>query len=514
MLTTTTVLTTAQMRATENAAIASGAKKGAALMETAGRAVAGQIRLRWPVPGHATVLCGPGNNGGDGYVIARHLHRAGWRVHVLGMRGKAAGDAHEAAEQWLRLGPVLPLTLDHLRDGPESDVYIDAIFGTGLTRAPSPPIDVILEHLADERFVDRIVAVDCPSGLCLDSGVYLGQPREGFPSTCPRAVLTVAFDSPKPGHLLAHGPIACGTLVIADLGLQPWRQTHGAPFTAISPMLVGSGQPDHDWLSKRIGGGHKFSHGSAVIIAGDAGAGGAARLSARAALRVGAGLVTICPASRAMSEHAQPPDALMRKPIDMSEDMSALLQDNRIAALCIGPGCGIQRAADLLPALLSSKKPAVMDADALSAFASQCHTDLHRNCILTPHMGEFARLFPDLAEHIQQAPQNGPAYSKPEAVREAARRSDAVVLLKGPDTVIADPDGQVLIHSAFDIPWLATAGAGDVLSGIITGLLSRGLPPFTAASLGAALHAQAARRFGPGMIADDLPEELPSIFLR
>ncbi|MDN5567946.1 MAG: NAD(P)H-hydrate epimerase, partial [Paracoccus sp. (in: a-proteobacteria)] len=231
-------MTTAQMRATEDAAIASGTVTGAQLMETAGRAVAGQIRLRWPVAGHATILCGPGNNGGDGYVVAHHLRRAGWQVRVLGVRGKSAGDAAQAEKRWLLSGPVLPLSVADLRTGPDSDVYVDAIFGTGLTRAPSDQIAAVLVELAADRFQGRLVAVDCPSGLCLDSGSFLGEPREKFPARAPHAVMTVGFDSPKPGHLLEHGPEACGTLKIVDLGLGPWRQTDGHSVRAAGPAMA------------------------------------------------------------------------------------------------------------------------------------------------------------------------------------------------------------------------------------------------------------------------------------
>lgn len=493
MLNSVEVLTPAQMRATEDAAIASGCVTAAQLMEQAGKAVADQIRLRWPIAGHATILCGAGNNGGDGYVIAHHLHRAGWRLRVLGMRAKAAGTAQSAASRWLQSGPILPLSIEELDQGAPSDVYVDAIFGTGLTRPPSKHIAVILKHIADTA-PDRIIAVDCPSGLDLDSGTVL--------PPC-RAALTVAFDSPKPGHLTGDGPAVCGQLVVHDLHLQMWRPTTAPRVTAAGPALAGSDRLDGPWLSKRHSQGHKFAHGSAVVIAGDRGKGGAARLSARAALRVGAGLVTICPASRAMPEHTGQPDALMRKPLDNAADLNALLQDDRIGAVCLGPGCGTDRAAALLPALLASRKPAVLDADALTALAATSSRSLHPDCILTPHGGEFARLFPDLAMRLSDG--------KIDVLRQAALCANAVVVLKGPDTIIADPAGQVHIHSAFDIPWLATAGAGDVLAGIITGLLARGQSPFAAASIGVTLHAKAARRFGPGLIADDLPDILPSV---
>ncbi|RJL19122.1 NAD(P)H-hydrate dehydratase [Paracoccus siganidrum] len=523
----TEILTTAQMRATESAAMASGRVSGAALMERAGRAVAGQIRLRWPRPGRVTVLCGPGNNGGDGYVIARRLHQAGWRVRVLGLDNAPGPDAEAMRRQWLAIGPILPLTEQALRDGPDSDVHVDAIFGTGLTRPPEGEIATILRHLGDSRFRDGLVAVDCPSGLCMDSGAMLGWPR-GTAEHAPAARLTVAFDSPKPGHLLEQGPILCGQLVIADIGLREWREGQGAgirlgclwpafdiadgrcqPVPAVVRAGLDKGRTRH---------GHKFSHGHALVIAGGPGRGGAARLSARAALRAGAGLVTLCPPDAAMAEHAQPPDALMRRPMDGAEDLTALLTDRRISGLCLGPGCGIDRAAVLLPALLASRRPCVLDADALTALATHpaLAGALHEACVLTPHAGEFGRLFPDIAERLQSgsddpAAMRGPAFSRLDAAREAAARAGAIVLLKGPDTVIAAPDGRAMIHSAFDLPWLATAGAGDVLAGLVAGLLARGLPALRATGLATWLHGQAARRLGPGLTADDLPEALPAV---
>ncbi|RCW86677.1 NAD(P)H-hydrate epimerase [Paracoccus lutimaris] len=577
MISGTEILTAAQMRAMESAAIASGAVTGLELMERAGGAVAGHIRLRWPKPGRVTVLCGPGNNGGDGYVIARALWQAGWRVRVLGLDNTAGPDATEMRRRWREIGAVLPLTEDELRcPGESSDVYVDAIFGTGLTRPPEGAIARILAYLGGSGgdwgfFRDRLVAVDCPSGMCLDSGAFLGT-RRGPGEYDLRARMTVAFDSPKPGHLLERGPDCCGELVIADIGLRDWRcrapggrggwrSQRPASLTAIWPDfgIADPRRSDGDdrrkaaWLSKRDDpGGHKFGHGHALILAGGAGQGGAARLAARAALRVGAGLVTLCPPAPALTEHAGAPDALMRRAVDDTGALRALLEDRRITALCLGPGAGVGRAAALLPGVLSSRRPCVLDADALTALAADpgLMGGLHPGCVLTPHRGEFARLFPDLDARLSgpQPPapdldprdmarfmpdlvayraalseMRGPAYSRLDAARDAATRSGAVILLKGPDTVIAEPaprvlpdgpaiPGRAIIHSAFDVPWLATAGSGDVLAGIITGLLARGLPPLDAAATGAGLHAAAARRFGPGLIADDLPEEIPGLF--
>ncbi|WCR12488.1 NAD(P)H-hydrate dehydratase [Paracoccus stylophorae] len=526
------------MRAIEAAAIDSGTVSGLDLMERAGAAVAGQIRLRWPRAGTATVLCGPGNNGGDGFVIAGHLARAGWRVRVLGMDSTPGADAAEMKRRWREIGPILPLSLSDLHRARDSDVFVDAIFGTGLTRPVQGEIDALLRHMGgsdgDGAFYrSRLVAVDCPSGLCMDSGAFLGRPRGPHPDDL-RVALTVAFDSPKPGHLLERGPDCCGRLVIADIGLHPWRTGIGtkdgrrpADLSAIWPEFDiedGRRPPDatrdrNAWLTKRHSvEGHKFHHGHALILAGGLGQGGAARLAARAALRIGAGLVTICPPKSALIEHLGPPDALMRRPVEDANALADLLQDRRIGAVGLGPGCGVDRAGDLLPAVLDSGRPCVLDADALTALAARGFKGLHGNCVLTPHAGEFARLFPDLARQLETVPQSGPAWSRLDAVRAAAARSGATVLLKGADTVIARPprdepdaQGQAVIHSATDIPWLATAGAGDVLTGIIAGLLARGLPPCDAASIGVLMHARAARRFGPGLTADDLPQSLAAV---
>lgn len=530
MLEGTEVLTTAQMRAIESAAITSGEVTGLTLMERAGRAVTGQIRLRWSKAGQATVLCGPGNNGGDGYVVARLLHRAGWRIRVLGMDNSPGPDAAEMKRQWLEIGGIAPLTEQALRTGADSDVYVDAIFGTGLTRPPEGEIANILTTIFSRcgegaYYRRRLVAVDCPSGFCMDSGKAPALPsgRGTFDSP---ARLTVAFDSPKPGHLIGLGPDLCGELVVADIGLRQWRERNPgsqgqrtAPLEAIWPSFdIPDGRRIGVPLSDRLGkhssaSPHKYSHGHALILAGGPGKGGAARLSARAALRIGAGLVTIGAPQGALPDHAGQPDALMRRAIDSGNGLRDALTDNRINALCIGPGCGIDRSAALLVVALSARRATVLDADALTALAQDpgLMVALHGDCVLTPHMGEFARLFPDIAHKLAETPATGFAYSRLDAAREAAARCGAVVLLKGPDTVIAAPGGCARIHSAFDIPWLATAGAGDVLAGLIAGLLARGLDPLDAASTGTLIHAKAARAFGPGLIADDLPDMIPAV---
>lgn len=501
------ILTTAEMRAVEQAAIASSSVTGLELMARAGHGAADTIRARWPAPGRAVVLCGPGNNGGDGFVVAHWLRECGWRVWVGAAvpPDRLPPDAAAMCARWLDGGGRLhPLTPEILHDADfRPDLVIDAVFGTGLTRPPAGDLAAVLAETARLGAQDHkpvIISLDGPSGLDLDSGYPLtdSQPVMGAPRI-PLPDLTIAFHSLKPGHLIGDGPEYCGKVEVIDIGLPgPHR---AKPVTAEG--LAGL-------LTKRRG--HKFSHGHALIVAGGIAHGGAARLSARAALRTGAGLVTLAPPKSALIEHGGAPDALMRRGVDDAGALAALLDDPRITSVALGPGCGTDRAAALLDPLLASHRATVLDADALTALAARGTHGLHDRCILTPHAGEFARLFPDLAARLDAAQSGTPGFGKLDAAREAAARCGATVLLKGPDTVIAAPDGQARIHSAYDIPWLATAGAGDVLTGIIAGLLARNLAPLDAAATGAFLHAQAARRFGPGLIADDLPDQLPAVF--
>lgn len=501
------ILTTAEMRAVEQAAIDSGAVTGLQLMERAGRGAADIIRARWPAPGRAVVLCGPGNNGGDGFVVAHWLRECGWRVRVGAAvpPDRLPPDAAAMCALWTDGGGRLhPLTAAILHDPDfRPDLVIDAVFGTGLTRPPAGDLATVLTETARLGTTDRppaIIALDGPSGLDLDSGYPLAESQHvKGASMIPLSDLTITFHSLKPGHLTGDGPDYCGKIEVIDIGLP--GPDRAKPVTA-------EGQAD--LLTKRNG--HKFSHGHALIVAGGIAHGGAARLSARAALRTGAGLVTLAPPRSALIEHGGPPDALMRRGVDHADALAAALTDSRITSVALGPGCGIDRAAALLDPLLASHRAAVLDADALTALAARGTHGLHDRCILTPHGGEFARLFPDLAARLNAAQCGTPGFGKLDAVREAAARCGATVLLKGPDTVIAAPDGQARIHSAYDIPWLATAGAGDVLTGIIAGLLARNLAPLDAAATGTFLHAQAARRFGPGLIADDLPDQLPGVF--
>ncbi len=497
------LLTAAQMRAEETAAIESGAVTGLELMERAGRGVVEAAFAHWPdlsrAPQRALVLCGPGNNGGDGFVVARLLKEWGWDVQafLLGDPERLPPDARANQRRWSALGTTRPI--DDARAAAaagDAALVVDALFGTGLTR----PLEGVLADLV-ARPASRCVAVDIPSGLCADSGRVLGAAM--------RADLTVTFHSAKPGHYLADGPGHCGVLAVADIGL---RDGGVAGAITLCPA------PGAAQLAKGAGA-HKYGHGHALVLTGGAGRTGAARLAARAALRVGAGLVTLGVPGSAQMEVAAQITALMLTRVDGAEGLAAALEDRRLTALCLGPGLGVERARALVPvALRAAYAPGVvLDADALTAFEDAPETlfeMLHADCVLTPHAGEFARLFPDIAETLNAPATKGPACSRVDATRAAAERAGCVVLLKGPDTVIAAPDGRCCIHAAhYDraAPWLATAGSGDVLAGLVTGMMARGLGPAQAAEAAAWLHVEAARRFGPGLIAEDLPETLPQV---
>lgn len=495
----TEVLTSAQMRGIEAAAMDCGRATGWELMARAGRSVVAAAFELWPVlaqaPGRAVVLCGPGNNGGDGYVAASAVADWGWKVDVYALGDVAAlpRDAARAAAEWQARGTIRPLA--EAAAGGAADLVIDAVFGTGLTR----PLEGALADLPQLASAPggHVVSVDLPSGLCSDSGRVLG--------AAVRADLTVSFHRPKAGHYLGSGPALCGTLAVADIGL-----TEGHEHAA---RLVEAPLFDLD----KVRDGHKYGHGHALVLAGGPGKGGAGRLAARAALRVGAGLVTLVVPPVALAENAARLDAIMLSAVPDSYTLRGMLRDERITSVTLGMGLGGQRAREMVPAALSVRRPVVLDADALTIWEGEPELllgQLHPGCVLTPHPGEFARLFPDLADRLAAEPESGPAYSRLDAVRAAAERAGCVVLLKGPDTVIAAPDGMALIHAAAygrAAPWLATAGAGDVLAGLIGGLMARGAPPLAAAATGAWLHVEAARAAGPGLIAEDLPEILPRV---
>jgi len=519
------LLTAAEMRAVEEAAIASGAVTGRALMERAGRGTV-EAMLDWrpdlaAAPHRAVVLCGPGNNGGDGFVIARLLRQRGWEVEVF-LYGRDLGrdpaaldmlppDAALNARAWVALGQITPIEAFGPAASGRAEIVVDALFGGGLSRPLASDLMGALSHLADEEGGDAadrpsVIAVDSPSGVCLDSGRLLGGLDPGAFGL--RADFTVTFHTQRLGHVLGHGPELCGRIAVVDIGLPEAPCRQAARLAAPAPGL-----------SKRKG--HKYNHGHALVLSGGVGRGGAARLAARAALRVGAGLVTLgCPPA-AMIENAARLDAIMLRPIGEVEALTAVLDDPRITALCLGPGLGVgAQTRARVDAACRAGRPTVLDADALTSFAEDPEAIfrvLHPACVLTPHDGEFGRLFPDILAKLTAPAERGPAYSKVDATREAAARAGCVVLLKGADTVIATPEGRAVVNAAAygrAVPWLATAGAGDVLAGLIAGLLARGFTPLAAGETGAWLHVEAARHVGPGLIAEDLADALPQVFLK
>lgn len=526
------VLTSAQMKAIEQAAMARGEVTGLELMERAGRGVVDAVFHEWPdlaqTAHHAVVLCGPGNNGGDGFVVARLLKEWGWTVEVFlyGDPAKLPPDAKTNHDRWRLIGEVgdLLADFDTRKTWHGADLAVDALFGTGLTR-PLEDLTQVLMTLEDAAdFYDnpdtrhaphfsapRVVAIDVPSGLDADSGKSLVPSHLGTGSAA--ANLTVSFHALKLGHVLHDGPLMCAKTVVADIGLD-----HGG---ADAPGIVAQAfvKPDVNRLTKAVDA-HKYAHGHALVLSGSGGSGGAARLAARGALRIGAGLVSIVCDEATVPEHAAQLTAIMIKKANGAGELADLLTDSRLNALCLGPGLGRDRARELVPVVCAEERQraTVLDADALSAFADdpeRLFDVLHAGCVLTPHGGEFKQLFPDIADKLTARATSGPACSKVDAVREAAQRAGCTILFKGRDSVIASSRGDASINAAHGdraAPWLATAGSGDVLAGFITGLMARGFTPYEAARTAAWLHVDCALSFGPGLIAEDLPEELPAVF--
>jgi hydroxyethylthiazole kinase-like uncharacterized protein yjeF len=455
-------LLTPQEMALADAASPSLGVPGPVLMANAGRAVARAVQARFR-PCRTLVLCGPGNNGGDGYIAARLLAQQGWPVALAALAPPRAGsDAAGAAAHWH--GPAAPFTP---AEAARASLVIDAVFGAGLAR----DVDGLVADVL--RASPRVVAVDVPSGLDGATGAV-----RGF---APHAALTVTFFRLKPGHLLLPGRERCGEIVLADIGMPAGalQQAGGNTFANLPEL----------WPLPRPGAeAHKYSRGHVTVL-GSATMTGAARLAADAARRAGAGMVTIAARGGGDVYRTGSPGLLVNEaPLD------GLLQDKRRQVWVCGPGLGADTARAALPALIAARRSVVADADAFSAFAGD--PDAFRGAaVLTPHAGEFARVF-------------GPPGDRLAAARAAAARTGAVVLLKGADTIIAAPDGRAAINASAP-PWLATAGAGDVLSGIIAGLLGQGMPAWEAAAAGAWLHGQAAVLAGPGMVAEDLLTALP-----
>jgi hydroxyethylthiazole kinase-like uncharacterized protein yjeF len=486
------VLTTAEMERADRLAIAAGTP-GFALMLSAGQAVA-EGAMDLAAEGPITVVAGPGNNGGDGFVAAAELAARGREVSVILLceRDSLQGDAASAARGWKY--PVLPFNPQAIG---KPALIIDALFGAGLNRTVSgEPHDMIEAINANGA---PVLAVDLPSGINGTTGAVMG--------VAINATETVTFFRRKPAHLLLPGRIHCGRVRVADIGIDANVLAEIRPQTFENiPQFWRNAFP-----VPKIDG-HKYARGHAIVVSGDIAATGAARMSARGCLRAGAGLVTVASPRDALAVNAAALTAVMVRAIDTVVEFAELLGDKRFNACVIGPGAGPgDRTRNLVLTALSAKRGLVLDADALTSFADApdrlfkaIKASPDPQVVLTPHEGEFPRLFSDISN-------KHPLRSKLERVRAAAERSGAIVLLKGPDTVVASPDGRATIASNAP-PWLATAGSGDVLSGMIAGLLAQGVAAFEAASIGVWMHGEGAREAGPGLIAEDLPEVLPAVF--
>ena len=489
------LLTTDEMARADALAVASGVPSRT-LMENAGRAVA-DVAATMVAPGaRIVVLCGPGNNGGDGFVAARLLAERGYivRVALLGSREALKGDAAAMAAVWS--GPVEALGASSISD---TALIIDAIFGAGLSRTVDG--QAALAIAAASASGVPILSVDVPSGLDGTTGTAFGPVIQ--------ASQTVTFFRRKPGHLLLPGRTLCGEVTVADIAIPAAvLSAIGAQTVCNAPALWAASFP-HPQADA-----HKYTRGHAVVVSGPMHATGAARMAARGALRIGAGLVTVASPMDAVATNAAHLTAIQIAPFTGPRGLGEVLSDARKNAVLIGPAAGVSLATRLLTQVaLEFDAAVVLDADALRSFTLDQDDDAEpvmthlftliaenpqRPVVLTPHEGEFKRVFPDLTG------------SKLDRARAAAKRSGAIVILKGADTVIASPDGRAAINDNAP-PWLATAGSGDVLAGFVTGLLAQGTPAFEAACAAVWLHGECGTAVGRGLIAEDLPEAIGQV---
>lgn len=471
------ILTVAETAQADRAAIAAGTP-GLELMERAGTAVADAICDRFR-PQATVVACGPGNNGGDGYVAARVLKARGWPVEVRALAEPTTDDAKAMRARWD--GPVAPL------DGDFGEALIvDAMFGAGLSRPLDGPAAVAAHAMAMRR--DKVAAVDVPSGLPGDIGKPAGP--------CAAARVTVTFHARKPAHVLEPGRSLCGEVVVADIGL---GETDARLFENGPELWL----PRFPWPNASS---HKHARGRLIVVSGEAWSTGAARLSARGGLRIGAGLVTVFSPAEALAVNAAHLEAVMLRPFET--DLELEQGAANVDAAVIGPAAGVSETTLLnVLALARTGAALVLDADAITVFRDdpeELFSVLDRDDVLTPHPGEFDRIFPGL---LAGSPE------RIAAARKAAERAGAVVLLKGADTVIASPDGRAAVN-VNGSAWLATAGSGDVLAGFIGGLVAQGMDSFEAACAGAWIHSECAELHGPGLISEDLPDLAPHILRR
>ena len=484
------LLTPKEMAQAEQHAM-KGGMTGHALMENAGRAVAETIIKRW-TKRPAVVLCGPGNNGGDGFVVARHLQREGWAVRVVlvGERMSLLGEAAAMAALWQ--GDILPASSQAL-DG--AKFAIDALFGTGLSR---PIVGLAAELIDKLPLLDiPVAAVDIPSGIHGETGKVLG--------TAVKADLTVTFCRKKPGLLLYPGRGLCGEVIVADIGI------HDEAVGSTAPRLFENSE--RLWtLPQRKPDEHKYAAGHLVVASGGPWNTGAARLAATAGQRIGAGLVTVASPRAALGINAAHLTSIMLAEADDAMALARILVDRRRNAAVLGPALGVGgETRAKVRAALASGASVVLDADALTSFedsvgelCAAVAESPKRSVVMTPHAGEFARLFKALGES---------EISKVALARQAALLTGAILVFKGADTVIAAPDGVAAINTSAP-PGLATAGTGDVLAGMIGGFLARRMEPFQAAAAAVFIHGEAALAAGMGLIAEDLPARIPQVLQR
>ncbi|TIM57583.1 NAD(P)H-hydrate dehydratase [Mesorhizobium sp.] len=486
------ILSPAEMAEVDWLTISAGPLNGIGLMRNAGAAVAAVVLARFPAARRVHVLCGPGNNGGDGYVVARILQDSAVDV-LMWASGfpKAGSDAALAASEC----PVRPRPLSEFA-AEAGAILVDALYGAGLSKPLSGDAAKAVEVATELNL--PVVAVDLPSGVSGESGQVLGQAFH--------ARITVTFARKKPGHLLLPGREMCGELVLADIGIGDGivAQLEPRTFENTPPLWLGNFPvPAVDT--------HKYRRGHVCVFSGGPSATGAARLSALAAARSGAGAVTVLSPANGLQANAAHLTSIMLRKADSIADVQEFIGDRRPTAFVLGPGFGVgEKTRDFAVGVLATGQRQdgradglVLDADGITSFrdtpkvlfeaARRLNTPA---LVLTPHEGEFARLFPDIAGDRN--------LSKLAKARSAAERAGAIVVYKGADTVIAAPDGRAAINGN-GAPWLATAGSGDVLSGVIAGFLAQGMPAFEAACAAVWIHAEAGSRFGPGLIAEDLP---------
>jgi len=479
MLHPSALLTAEESRAADKAAIAAGTS-GVTLMENAGKAVVALIAQEYK-PAPILIVCGTGNNGGDGFIVARLLKEKNWPVTaaIVGDEKKITGDAKTAKTKWDMTGIVTRVFSPDLLK--ESALIVDAIFGTGLDRNLDGAAKDAVTVINESRL--PVIAIDIASGINADTGAVMGE--------AVKATHTVTFVRPKPGHVLLPGKAHSGELSVYDIGISGEGVT--SAYMLNGPELWKKQFPFPTAQS------HKYTRGHAIVLGGAISTTGAARLAAMGALRAGSGLVSIAATQEALGVYAIAMTAIMTKLHMNYAQFSAIIEEKSVTAVCVGPGGGVNditREQTLLT--LKTEKSCVIDADAISVFETnpkQLFDAIKGPVVMTPHEGEFARVFKATGVKTNRA-------------KEAAKQSGAVIVLKGNDTVIAAPDGRVAINANAPT-WLATAGSGDVLAGIITGLLAQGMPAFEAACAAVWIHGEAAIHFGPGLISEDLPAAMP-----